>query len=151
MKIILLKDIPGLGQFGHTVVVKSGYARNYLVPYGMATFANFVNIKELDRQEKEIQLQEQVDIQNAQLRILEIKKITPVCIFSQARSTGKLFGSIGVKEILQAIKELGISIKKNELIIYGGLIRKIGNYNIVFQPYKDISCYITINIISKKS
>lgn len=149
IKIILLKNIPGLGKFGHTVVVRAGYARNYLVPYGMAVFENLTNIKELQYQSQEIKSQEKLDIKNAQLRILEMRKVSPICISSKARKTGKLFGSIGIKEIFNAIIKLGIYIEKHELIIQGGLIRRIGNYNIIFQPHKDVSCYIVMKIMFK--
>lgn len=149
MKIILLKDIPGLGQFGNTVKVKAGYARNYLVPYGMAVFSNINNIKELKYQNQEIQLQEKIDIKNAQLRILKVKKISPIIIFTKSRKTGKLFGSIGLKEIVHAIIELGVHIDKNELIIPEGVIRTIGKYFVIFQPYKNVSCYILVKIISE--
>ncbi|WP_343128168.1 50S ribosomal protein L9 [Buchnera aphidicola (Takecallis taiwana)] len=149
MKIILLKDIPGLGQFGNTVTVKAGYARNYLVPYGMAVFCNVNNIKELQSKNHEIQLKEKIDIKNAQLRILQIKKISPITIFTKSRETGKLFGSIGLKEILHEITELGVSVEKHELMIADNVIRKTGKYYIIFQPYTHVSCYILVRIISQ--
>ncbi|CAL4043713.1 50S ribosomal protein L9 [Buchnera aphidicola (Takecallis arundicolens)] len=147
MKIILLKDMPGLGKFGNTVKVKSGYARNYLVPYGMAVFSNIHNIQELKYHNQEIQLKEKIDIKNAQLRILKIKQISPIIICTKSRKTGQLFGSIGVKDIVHSIVKSGVHIDKNELVIPEGVIRTIGKYFVIFQPYKNVSCYILVKII----
>ncbi|QCI27362.1 50S ribosomal protein L9 [Buchnera aphidicola] len=149
MKIILLKDIQNLGKFGNIITVKSGYARNYLIPYGMALFANKENIQNLQNKKQDVQIKEIIKIKNSYLRIRKIKEKTPIVIFSKASKKGKLFGSIGLKEILNAITGLGIKIKKNELIIRDGLIRNLGNYNIIFQPHKEVSCYIAIKILSR--
>lgn len=150
MKIILLNNMKGLGNSGDTIQVKSGYARNYLIPSGYALFANKENTQQLKHQKEKKLSNIDTKMRKSYLRILTIKQISPIKIFSQASSSGKLFGSVGLKDILNTIIKTGFKIKKNELIMEDGSIRTIGHYYIVFQPYKEVSCYLLIQVIPEK-
>ncbi|CAL4324425.1 50S ribosomal protein L9 [Buchnera aphidicola] len=148
MEIILLKHFKNLGQFGKIVKVSAGYARNYLIPNEIALLCTKSNLKKFqDLQRKKIEKNKK-EIINAQLRIYKIKKILPVVIFSKSGKKNKLFGSINAKDISREINLLGIVIKTNE-IIQDRIIRRLGDYKIIFQPHKDVSCYIFLRIISK--
>ncbi|WP_343182507.1 50S ribosomal protein L9 [Buchnera aphidicola] len=151
MKIILLKDIHGIGRFGDIAYVAAGYARNYLIPYGKALLASQKNMEKFEIQKKDFLLKEQIKIQNSYKRIKEIKSFSPIKIHAKSSETGKLFGSISLKDILSVILSLGIKVNKNEIIMQDSVIRYIGKYNIIFQPHKEVSCYITIYVISEKS
>lgn len=149
MKIILLKNIRGLGKSGSTKIVKSGYARNYLVPNGKAILANNKNIQDLEYYNKKLYKEYKLKIAKSRLRVLHIKQIHCIKIYVSSGENGKLFGSIGSKDIADEIISLGIVVSKQEIFIQENFIRYIGNYKVVFQPHKEVSCYIFVQVINK--
>ncbi|CAL4324154.1 50S ribosomal protein L9 [Buchnera aphidicola (Pterocallis alni)] len=150
MKIILLKNIRGLGKSGSTKIVKSGYARNYLVPTGKAVLANNKNIQDLEYYNKNVYQEYKLKIAKSRLRVLQIKKIHYINIYVSSGENGKLFGSIGSKDIAGEITSIGSIVSKQEIFIKENFIRYIGNYKVVFQPHKEVSCYILVKVRTKK-
>ncbi|CAL4324331.1 50S ribosomal protein L9 [Buchnera aphidicola] len=149
MDIILLQDVPGLGKFGNIVTVKAGYARNYLIPYGKSLLSNSKNIDIFNQKKHTLIKKDVLNIAKSQNRIMKMKRFLPIQIFSKASDKGKLFGSISVKDIFKVIIKLGIKIEKHEITMKNSIIRKIGNYSIIFQPHKEVSCYVLIQILPK--
>ena len=149
MEIILLKNFKNLGQFGQIIKVCSGYARNYLIPKEIALIATKHNIKKLKNFQHKITKYEKVEVLQAQLQVCEIKKLGIIKIFSKSGKKNKLFGSINKKNVIDKIISLGVKIKKNDIYIQNNIIKSLGKYNIVFQPHNEVSCYISLHVISK--
>ena len=151
MKIILKKDIPSLGQIGQLVNVATGYAKNYLVPKGLALFATKENTLEIEKNLQELK-EKNLNF------IIEAKKIVDVLenqvfIFvSLASDMGVLYGAIKNKDILNKINNLihsrietNINIENTHLVISESL-KNIGIYKIAVHLSSGVSCTIIINI-----
>ncbi|XBC40731.1 MAG: 50S ribosomal protein L9 [Buchnera aphidicola (Nurudea yanoniella)] len=151
-KIILLVKIEKLGNFGDIIKVKSGYARNFLIPYKKALSATKFNIESVLK--KKIELEEILleKLSLAKSRIQKIQIISqPIIIYSKSRKEGKLFGSVGSRDISEVLSKLsGIEIKRREIYLPNGIFRKTGKYNVIFRPHNDVETVIVINILSKE-
>ena len=112
--VILTENVEGLGKIGDMVKVKPGYARNYLVPQGLAVEANVRNVKELEHQKRQMERKRQRVLQEAETLKGRIEAIT--CIFShRASDEGKLFGSVTGIEIAEKLAASGIEIDRKKL------------------------------------
>ncbi|OQM34181.1 50S ribosomal protein L9 [bacterium endosymbiont of Pedicinus badii] len=151
MKVILLKKIANLGNSGEIVRVKSGFARNFLIPYKKALLANKKNLDFFSRKKEDLIIQEKKLIQNSRKKINLISKFSNIIIFSRIKKDNKIFGSIGKKEILQYLKNLYKSdfIEKKEIIL-NNPIKKLGIHKVKFQFYKNFQYDIIICVLPKK-
>ncbi len=145
MKVILAKDVEGWGTIGDIIDVKRGFARNYLIPKGLAYEATDSNIKmvqEVLRQKaRKLEREKQKAVEIAEkLKGLEIEIARPV------GTTGKLFGSVTTSDIVEALKEKGIEIDKKKVMLRSP-IRNIGTYNIVIRLHPEVSETIRVNVI----
>lgn len=151
MKIILKEKVEKLGLLGDTANVKPGYARNYLIPYGKAIKATKNNIAIFDKQKKEL---EELEINRLKKAREEAKIISDQEIFTVevvAGDSGKLFGSVGTKEVVKAIEYTsGIKVKKRQIFIPNGTIRSLGEYKISVQLYLGVNTNIKLLVINKK-
>jgi len=139
MEIILLSKVHKLGNSGEIVHVKSGYARNFLIPKGQAISANKKNIKSFEMQRIKLEQETVSKLILAKQRAEKIQLIKSITISSKAGKEGKIFGSIGVKHIIKEISLIGIKIHKKELRLPNGVLRKIGLHTVIFQPHKEVS------------
>ena len=149
MKIILKERIENLGSLGDIIIVKSGYARNFLIPYSKAVQATKENIAAFEKQKISLKKLESERLFNAQLHAKKIsgKKFT---INMRAGDSGKLFGSVGAKEVAGAItKVTNITIEKKQIRMPNGIIRHIGEFKVFVHLYTDINAEIILNIKSK--
>jgi len=129
MDIILLERVEKLGQMGELVSVKSGYARNYLLPQGKAVFASKENIKVFE--ERKAQLEgENITKKNEAQKLADSIKFNEVVIIRAASESGQLYGSVSAKDISQAVSEAGLSINKNQVVL---------NKSLKTLSYEDIS------------
>ncbi|QIE02233.1 50S ribosomal protein L9 [Buchnera aphidicola] len=149
MEIILLSKIHKLGDSGKIVNVKSGYARNFLIPTGKAILANKKNIKSFEAQRLALEQENINKILTAQERAEKIKQINSITIKSKVGKAGKIFGSVGVRNIVKEIILLGFKINKKEIRLPHGLLRKVGSHRVIFQPHKKVCIDFTVNIVSK--
>ncbi|CAL4324741.1 50S ribosomal protein L9 [Buchnera aphidicola] len=149
MKIILLKTLKNLGDIGKVIEVKPGYARNYLIPTGKAILATLKNIKFLEQKKYQETQKIQSKIIEVHKRINQIKSLGTVRMFVQAREKGRIFGSIGSRELANYITNLGVPVHRKEIILECGSIRQLGNYKVCFKPHKTVSHIITVNISLK--
>jgi large subunit ribosomal protein L9 len=149
MNIILLENIRNLGRLGDKVGVKPGYARNFLIPQGKAKFATEKNIAELEarRAEFEKRAQEKVDVAQKRAETLTGLRVT---IKSKAGDEGKLYGSIGTREIAEAISALGNPVEKHEVRLPDGPIRNVGEYSITIELHTDVSTEVLLVIEAGK-
>ena len=144
MKIILLEKIENLGQLGDLVQVKSGYARNYLVPKGKAKYATEENLKEFETiKDKLIEEQNKI-IAEATARKNILDGVT-INITSEANEEGQLFGSISNIDIMKLLEEKGHSVERKEIRMPEGSIKSIGEYQI--NIHLGIDTESTVNLI----
>ena len=146
MNVILLEKLHKLGDLGDQVKVKPGFGRNYLVPYGKAVPATKANIEAFEERRAELEKAAAERLQAAQARgeTLEGASIT---IEAKAGEEGKLFGSIGVRDIADAVSANGTAIEKSEVLLPEGPIRLTGEYEITLQLHTDVQATIKLNIV----
>ncbi|AAO27211.1 50S ribosomal protein L9 [Buchnera aphidicola str. Bp (Baizongia pistaciae)] len=150
MQIILLEKLDNLGNKGDILFVKSGYARNFLIPYGKAIFATKDNIKfEINKKEElERELIKKISI--AKTKCEKIKNIKSIVIPAQVGIEGKLFGSVGSRDIAKKLSELSnIKIKKHEIYFLNGALKHVGQHKVIFKPHHSVSITVEINIVSQ--
>jgi large subunit ribosomal protein L9 len=146
MQVILLEKVANLGQLGDVVKVKDGYARNYLIPQGKAKRATPENIEEFARRRAELERQEAEKLAAAQARADQLAGMN-VQIAQRAGVDGKLFGSVGTVDIVEALKDKGISVAKSEIRMPAGPIKAIGEYPIDLVLHTDVRTSITVTVV----
>ncbi len=148
MQVILLEKIASLGDLGDKVAVKSGFARNYLLPKGKATTATPENIEKFEKRRNELEkiALETLNVAKAKAALIEDKTIT---IESRTGSEGRLFGSINSIDIVNAAKQAGIEIERNEVRMPEGAIRQTGEFVIPLTLHSDVQTTINVNIIEE--
>ncbi len=149
MQVILLEKVENLGDLGDLVNVKSGYARNYLVPQGKAKMATEANIAEIDARREELEKAQAAALAIAKDRAakLEDKRVS---IPSRAGSEGKLFGSVGTDQIASAISEqLGVDVERREIRLPEGPLRSIGEFEIGVHLHSDVDVTVAVDVISE--
>tara|TARA_Y100001935_G_C17287890_1_gene501463 strand:- start:154 stop:609 length:456 start_codon:yes stop_codon:yes gene_type:complete len=150
MEIILLEKVDNVGALGDKVIVKSGFARNYLIPTGKAVFASEENLAAYEARRAELEKQEAEKLSAAQARKKQIESLNSgITIKHQAGEEGKLFGSVGTGDIVSALAEHDIQVIKSEIRMPQGVFREIGQFNIVIHLHTDVDVDLTINIIAE--
>ncbi|GGI77128.1 50S ribosomal protein L9 [Legionella impletisoli] len=149
MEVILLEKIRNLGNLGDKVAVKSGYGRNYLIPQGKAVFATAKNIEEFEKRRAELEKKAQKSLAEAEQRAAKLNDIT-LEISAQASDEGKLYGSIGVNEITEALKERGHDVSKREVVMPEGPIHSTGEYVVQVQLHSDVMANLKVEVVPAK-
>jgi len=149
MNIILLDKIANLGGLGDQVTVKSGYARNFLFPQGKAVPATKDNVEKFEarRAELEAKIAEQLAAANA--RAEKVAELAEVTIAAPAGDEGKLFGSVGTRDIADAITAAGVEVQKAEVKLPTGTLRETGEHDIDLQLHSDVITSIKVIIIAE--
>src|SRR6202034_3963820 len=138
MDIILLQKVANLGQIGDRVKVKSGYARNFLVPTGRATMATAANIAKFEAQRHELEAQASaVKFENFKLELR-----------AKAGAEGKLFGSIGTADIAEAAVKAGQPISRSEVRMPTGPIRVTGEHQVQLHLHTDVDVTLAVTIVA---
>jgi large subunit ribosomal protein L9 len=149
MQVILIDKVVGLGDLGKQVNVKPGYARNFLVPKGKAVPATKRNVEYFEAQRAELTAK-LADVQaQAQLRADRISTLNSVLIAAKVGDEGKLFGSIGTRDIASAITAAGVEVKKSEVRLPNGVLRTTGNYEISVQVHGEIHATLNVAVVAK--
>ena len=144
MKVILTTTIKKLGKMGDTVIVKPGYARNFLFPNKMALRENKKNIAYYESIKEEIKRNEDVKINEAKNLIQEIKKIK-IVFNKESDEKDQLYGSISKKEIIDYLSDNKLKIRSDDLVIKNQ-IKSIGEHKIEINPYEDIMEEFTVTV-----
>tara|TARA_B100000427_G_C15311779_1_gene508598 strand:+ start:224 stop:667 length:444 start_codon:yes stop_codon:yes gene_type:complete len=144
MKIILTTNIKKIGKIGDLVNVKDGYARNFLLPKKMALRENKKNLDYYEKIKEEIKIKENNKLELAKKTIEDIKKLN-IHFNKEADEKGQLYGAISKNEIINLLKENGIKIHSDDIII-SAQIRSIGEHEIFVNPYIDIKESILIKV-----
>lgn len=149
MEVILLSRVENLGNLGDKVSVRPGYARNHLIPHGKAKFATPENIAEFEAKRAELEREAQEALTAAEKRKASLDG-TKVSITAKESGEGKLFGSIGSHEILEALSEQGIEVEKREIRLPEGAFRQTGEYEVEFHLHTDVNATINLEIIGEE-
>ena len=150
MEVILLENIENLGSVGDKVSVKAGFARNYLVPQGKAKMATAENLAEFEARRVELEKAAAEARTTAESRKQAIEAMGVIEITARVGSEGKLFGSIGVADICDAIESMGGDVQKSEVRMPEGALRVTGEHVVDIHLYTDIDTQVTVNIIGEE-
>ena len=146
MQVILLEKFGKLGDIGDEVKVKAGYGRNYLIPQGKAVFATDKNKEVFESRRAELEANSRERLDSAQIRASKLAEIGTVKIKAIAGEEGKLFGSIGPKEIEQAIIGAGGEVTRSEINLPEGSFRSLGSFEVDIKVHSDIVQSISLVI-----
>ncbi|MGM0769730.1 MAG: 50S ribosomal protein L9 [Pseudomonadota bacterium] len=148
MEVILLEKVANLGSLGDKVKVKAGYGRNFLLPYGKAVAATADNLKAFEERRAELEkaAAEKLTAAKTRAEALEGASFT---ISSKAGDEGKLFGSIGVRDIADAVTAGGTEVEKSEVRLPEGPLRATGEYDIELQLHSDVTVEIKLVVVAE--
>jgi large subunit ribosomal protein L9 len=147
MEVILMENIENLGDVGDKVTVKAGFARNFLVPQGKAKPATAENLAEFEARRAELERAAEEARATAESRKQSIEALGVIEITARVGSEGKLFGSVGVADICDAIEAIGGDVQKSELRMPEGALRETGEHIVDIHLYTDIDTQVTVNIV----
>lgn len=148
MDVILLDKIGKLGGLGDQVTVKPGYGRNYLVPYGLAVPATKDNIEAFQAQRAELEAQAAERKAVAEARAEQLNDIE-LSLVSKAGDEGKLFGSIGPRDLAEAISSAGLEVAKSEVRMPQGPIRQTGEYDIDLHLHAEVDATVRVVVVAE--
>ncbi|MFK7890320.1 MAG: 50S ribosomal protein L9 [Granulosicoccus sp.] len=149
MQVILLEKIDKVGMLGDLVDVKSGFARNYLLPQGKAEMATDANIEAFKQRRAELEQQQAEALSGAETRKAALEGMT-VSIISRAGTEGKLFGSVGTEEIRMAFETAGQTVEKKEIRLPEGPLRTIGEHPITLHLHADVDVDVIVNVVGEE-
>ncbi len=150
MDVILLENIENLGSLGDKVSVKAGFARNYLVPQGKAQMATADNLAAFEARRAELEKAAAEARAEAEKRQATINELDALDINARVGSEGKLFGSIGVADVVDVVVAAGVEIEKKEVRMPEGPIRTTGEHSVDIHLYTDVDASITLNVIGQE-
>jgi large subunit ribosomal protein L9 len=146
VNVILLERIVNLGDLGDEVVVKSGFARNFLIPKGKAVRASKDNRAVFEARRAELERVAQERMGEAQGRAAKLQGIA-VTISAKAGDEGKLYGSVGTHDIAEALETQGAIVAKSEIRMPAGVIRVVGEYDIDVHLHTDVNVAIKVVVV----
>lgn len=146
MNVILLEKIGRLGNVGDTASVKAGYARNFLFPFGKAIPATKTNLVDFEARRAELMAAHNAKVAVSQQRAVKLKNLR-IAIAVNAGEEGKLFGSVGTRDIADAVTAAGAEIDKSEVRLPTGVIREVGEYSITIDLGHDVEEMITVAVV----
>lgn len=149
MDVILLSKVENLGALGDKVSVRSGYARNYLIPQGKAKFATAENLAEFEARRAELEAQAKEILAQAEARKAKLDGVI-ITIAAKEASEGKLFGSVNNFEVLEALTAAGHEVEKRELRMPDGAFRTLGEFEVELHLHSDVNALITIKIVPEE-
>ena len=149
MEVILLENIENLGTLGDKVSVKSGFARNYLVPHGMAKMATAANLAEFEARRAELEKAVADALSESQAKQQAIEALGTLEIVAKVGSEGKLFGSVGTTDIVDLIAAAGVVVEKRDIRLPDGAIRITGEHVIDIHVHADVDTSVTISIVGE--
>ena len=148
MEVILLEKVGKLGGLGDKVTVKSGFGRNFLVPFGKAVPANAENVAQFEARRAELEKAAADKLSAAEARAAELNEKS-VTITSRAGDEGKWFGTIGVRDVADAVRAAGIEVSKSEVRLPEGPIRAVGDFEIDIQLHSDVTATINLAVVAE--
>ena len=147
MKVILKDDVKNVGNMGDIVKVTDGYARNYLVPRGLAVEASSKNVKSVEHEKRIIQEKAKKIRNSAEDLSDRISKVTLV-VKANAGEEGKLFGSVTTMDIAEALKNEGFDIDKKKISL-DEPIKRIGEHTVNVKIHPEITTNVTVQVVQE--
>jgi large subunit ribosomal protein L9 len=149
MEVILLEKVGRMGNVGDKVNVRAGYARNFLFPYSKAIPATKENLADFEARKAEL-----LKVAAAKLAQAEARAATlngkAVTIEANAGDEGKLFGSIGTRDIADALTAAGLAVEKSEVQLPEGALREVGEYDVELSLGSEVTATIKLSVIAQK-
>ena len=150
MEVILLDKIGRLGGLGDKVKVRNGYARNYLLPIKKAVLATKENLAKFEAERAQYEAKIAAELKAAQDRAAKLAEVATLEIAAQAGDEGKLFGSVGTRDIAEAATKAGVEVHKSEVRLPDGVLRSVGQYDIEIQLHPDVKVKVVVSIVPEK-
>ncbi len=150
MDVILLEKVGKLGSIGDKVAVKAGFGRNFLIPQGKAVFATDANLADFEQRRAELEAAAADKLGKAEARAAELAKLASVTISAVAGDEGKLFGSIGARDVADAVSAAGVELAKSEVKMPEGPLRELGEFEVTIQLHSDLSTSIQIVVAEEE-
>ena len=146
-EVILINDVPGLGEQGKKVKVSDGYARNYLLPRKLATAVTAATLRQLEKKRAEydarrIRIREEAEALAAKLNETELS------IKAKAGNEGKIFGSVTAQHVLQALKDAKINLEKHQVVLENP-IKELGTYSVAIKLTSEFHTALKINVVAE--
>ncbi len=149
MQVILLEKVGKLGDLGDQVAVKAGFGRNYLIPYGKAVPATATNVADFESRRAELEAAAADKRGTAEARAAKLVDVS-ITIEANAGDEGKLFGSIGTRDLAAKITEAGVEVSKREVRLPNGVIRELGEYEVAVQLHSDVTQVVAVSVIAEQ-
>jgi len=149
MEIILMDKVANLGNLGDVVKVKDGYARNYLIPQGMAKRATAANRAAFEEKKAELERVAGEKLASAQVRAEKLEGFA-LTIAQKAGVDGRLFGSVGNTDIADALAAQGFDVAKGEVRLPEGPLKTVGEYEIQLGLHTDVIANIKVTVVSEQ-
>ena len=146
MNVILLEKLGRMGGIGDQVKVKAGFGRNFLIPFGKAVPATEANIAQFEARREELEKAANERKQVAEQRAARLALLN-ITMTANAGDEGKLFGSIGTRDIAEAITKAGVDVAKSEVRMPAGVIRELGEYMLDIQLHSEVTQPFKITVI----
>ncbi len=149
MEVILLEKVKNLGVLGDKVSVRPGYGRNFLVPQGKAVPATAENLAAFEARRAELEKAQQDLLASAESRAAKLQDVTLV-ITRKVGMEGKLFGSVGSADIVEAAQAIGVDIRKQEIRLPEGPIRLTGEYEVNLSLHADVVSALKVQVVAEE-
>ena len=143
MELILLQKVTNLGNLGDKVSVKPGYGRNFLVPQGKAVPATAANLAEFEAKRAEYEAKAKAILDDASGRLAKLEGAS-VTVKANASTEGKLYGSVGPRDIAEAFTAAGLPLEKSEVVMGEGPIRHVGEFDVLVHLHADVETTVKV-------
>lgn len=143
MNVILLEKVANLGDLGDQVKVKAGYGRNFLIPFGKAVPATESNVANFEVRRAELEKASADKLTAAKGRAAILGELE-VTITANAGDEGRLFGSIGARDIADALSSTGEVVEKSEVRLPEGPLRQVGEYDVTIHLHTDVTVDVRV-------
>lgn len=150
MEVILLEKIRNVGNLGDKVHVKDGFGRNYLLPQRKAVSATAKNLEKFEASRADLEKHAGESLKAAQVRAEKFAQLGTITIAAKVIDEDKLYGSIGIVDIAEALKQAKVEVSKSEIKLPTGPIRHIGEYDIDLYLHSDVVAQIKISIVAEQ-
>lgn len=144
MKVILRENLENLGHIGDIVKVAPGYARNFLLPKGLALEATTKNAKALEHAKKHLEYKKNKVLEQARLLVAKIEAIT-LTISHQAGEEGKLFGAVTNMELADTLKAQGIEIDRKKIVL-ADPIKHVGDFTAIVKIHPEVNATLKVSV-----
>ena len=151
MEVILLEKVENLGGIGEIVKVRSGYARNFLLPKGKAALATRENRERIEAMRLELEQKAGLELDAAQTRAEKLRELASISIAAKSGTEGKLFGSVGTVDIAEACAQAGVEIERSEVRLHEGPLRVVGEHEVEIHLHADVTVPLTVTVVGEEA